>query len=113
LFDQDDNVWKVWDKTRFVKTNIPTLTTNAALIGTRQLKPSGKNEIVKIFINTFKQDLHNTELFSNFDNDTFDIILNGILQSNDLYKKYDKSLKDYPTNEALDALADEIDEQCK
>lgn len=25
----------------------------------------------------------------------------------------DKSLKDYPTNEALDALADEIDEQCK
>ena len=25
----------------------------------------------------------------------------------------DKSLKDYPTNEALDTLADEIDEQCK
>ena len=28
-------------------------------------------------------------------------------------KLIDKSLKDYPTNEALDALADEIDEQCK
>ena len=25
----------------------------------------------------------------------------------------EKSLKDYPTNEALDTLADEIDEQCK
>lgn len=113
LFDQNDGVWKVWNKTQFIKTTMPTLTTNAALIGTRELKPSGKNEIVKIFVNTFKQDLHNTELFSMFDDSTFDVILNEMLKSDDLYKEYDKSLKDYPANESLDNLADKIDEQCK
>lgn len=225
LFDQNDNVWKVWDKTRFVKTNIPTLTTNAALIGTRQLKPSGKNEIVKIFINTFKQDLYNhdkslkdnpfnfndvdeskrkqfaedsgisidhiesptdqdmedyqfTEIvivtkngnriqiapkagYQDLNNESkesgivnligINYLLENYLLNNpsevnkfgssvlSAYSKYvyadnydvskdnfqgdyasyirqkliDKSLKDYPTNEALDTLADEIDEQCK
>lgn len=47
LFDQKDNIWKVWNKeqSKFIPTAQPILTKNAAVIGTRKLQNNGKNAI--------------------------------------------------------------------
>lgn len=51
LFDQKDSTWKVWDKTakKFVPTSQPSLTKNAAVIGTRELQENGKKAIESMF----------------------------------------------------------------
>ena len=51
LFDQKDSTWKVWDKTvkKFVPTSQPSLTKNAAVIGTRELQENGKKAIENMF----------------------------------------------------------------
>ena len=53
LFDQTNNIWKVWDKAtkEFVSTSQPTLTKNAAVIGTRELQENGKKAIEGLFNN--------------------------------------------------------------
>lgn len=53
LFDQTNNIWKVWDKAtkEFVSTSQPTLTKNAAVIGTRELQENGKKAIESLFNN--------------------------------------------------------------
>ena len=51
LFDQSDSTWKVWDKeqSKFVPTIQPSLTKNAAVVGTRKLQDNGKEAINSIF----------------------------------------------------------------
>lgn len=51
LFDQKDSTWKVWDKAtkKFVPTSQPSLTKNAAVIGTRGLQENGKKAIESLF----------------------------------------------------------------
>ena len=51
LFDQKDSTWKVWDKAakKFVPTSQPSLTKNAAVIGTRELQENGKKAIENMF----------------------------------------------------------------
>lgn len=51
LFDQKDNTWKIWDKeqSKFIPTSQPSLTKNAAVVGTRKLQDSGKEAINSIF----------------------------------------------------------------
>lgn len=53
LFDQKDSTWKVWDKAekKFIPTSQPSLTQNAAVIGTRELKNNGKKAIESLFSN--------------------------------------------------------------
>lgn len=53
LFDQTNNIWKVWDKAtkEFISTSQPTLTKNAAVIGTRKLQENGKKAIESLFNN--------------------------------------------------------------
>lgn len=50
LFDQKDNTWKVWNKeqSKFIPTSQPTLTKNAAVIGTRKLQDNGRNAISEL-----------------------------------------------------------------
>ena len=51
LFDQSDSTWKVWDKeqSKFIPTIQPSLTKNAAVVGTRKLQDNGKKAINSIF----------------------------------------------------------------
>lgn len=51
LFDQSDSTWKVWDKeqSKFIPTSQPSLTKNAAVVGTRKLQDNGKEAINSIF----------------------------------------------------------------
>lgn len=51
LFDQSDSTWKVWDKEqyKFIPTIQPSLTKNAAVVGTRKLQDNGKEAINSIF----------------------------------------------------------------
>lgn len=51
LFDQSDSTWKVWDKeqSKFIPTIQPSLTKNAAVVGTRKLQDNGKEAINSIF----------------------------------------------------------------
>jgi hypothetical protein len=51
LFDQKDSTWKEWDKAtkKFVPTSQPSLTKNAAVIGTRELQENGKKAIENMF----------------------------------------------------------------
>ena len=51
LFDQSDSTWKVWDKeqSKFVPTIQPSLTKNAAVVGTRNLQNNGREAINNIF----------------------------------------------------------------
>ena len=51
LFDQKDSTWKIWDKAtkKFVPTSQPSLTKNAAVIGTRGLQENGKKAIESLF----------------------------------------------------------------
>lgn len=51
LFDQKDSTWKIWDKTakKFVPTSQPSLTKNAAVIGTRELQENGKKALENMF----------------------------------------------------------------
>lgn len=51
LFDQKDNTWKVWSKeqSKFIPTTQPSLTKNAAVIGTRNLQNKGKEAISSLF----------------------------------------------------------------
>lgn len=50
LFDQKDNIWKIWNKeqSKFIPTSQPTLTKNAAVIGTRKLQDNGRNAISEL-----------------------------------------------------------------
>lgn len=58
LFDQKDNTWKVWDKkqSKFVPTIQPSLTKNAAVVGTRKLQDNGKEAINSIFTTKSQQE---------------------------------------------------------
>ena len=51
LFDQSDSTWKVWDKEqyKFIPTIQPSLTKNAAVVGTRNLQNNGREAINNIF----------------------------------------------------------------
>lgn len=51
LFDQSDSTWKVWDKeqSKFIPTIQPSLTKNAAVVGTRNLQNNGREAINNIF----------------------------------------------------------------
>lgn len=51
LFDQSDSTWKVWNKeqSKFIPTIQPSLTKNAAVVGTRKLQDNGKEAINSIF----------------------------------------------------------------
>lgn len=53
IFNQSDNIWEVWDKekNKFVPTSTPSLTKNAAVIGTRKLQDNGKEAINSLFGN--------------------------------------------------------------
>lgn len=57
LFDQSDNTWKVWSKeqNKFVLTNEPSLTKNAAVIGTRKLQDNGRKAIKSLIGNLSAQ----------------------------------------------------------
>lgn len=57
LFDQSDNTWKVWSKeqNKFVLTNEPSLTKNAAVIGTRKLQDNGRKAIESLIGNLSAQ----------------------------------------------------------
>ena len=57
LFDQSDNTWKVWSKeqNKFVLTNEPSLTKNAAVIGTRKLQDNGRKAIKSLIDNLSAQ----------------------------------------------------------
>lgn len=50
LFDQTSNSWKVWDSStrQFVAEPEPTITRNAALIGTRKLQDNGRAAVSSI-----------------------------------------------------------------
>ena len=54
LFDQIDNQWKLWNNTtnKFETVEEPILTLNPAVIGTREIKQSGKNAIRNIIQKT-------------------------------------------------------------
>lgn len=56
VFNQKDNKWYKWDysKRMFVEQEIPTLTTNFAGVGTRNLTIDGAEAIQKLFKNSFK-----------------------------------------------------------
>ena len=58
LFDQSDSTWKVWDKeqSKFIPTSQPSLTKNAAVVGTRKLQDNGKEAINSIFITKPQQE---------------------------------------------------------
>lgn len=58
LFDQSDSTWKVWDKeqSKFIPTIQPSLTKNAAVVGTRKLQDNGKEAINSIFTTIPKQE---------------------------------------------------------
>lgn len=62
LFDQSDSTWKVWDKeqSKFIPTIQPSLTKNAAVVGTRKLQDNGKEAINSIFT-TKPQQEHSVE----------------------------------------------------
>lgn len=62
LFDQSDSTWKVWDKeqSKFIPTIQPSLTKNAAVVGTRKLQDNGKEAINSIFT-TKPQQEHRVE----------------------------------------------------
>lgn len=51
LFDQSDSTWKIWNKeqSKFIPTIQPSLTKNAAVVGTRKLQDNGKEAINSIF----------------------------------------------------------------
>lgn len=57
LFDQSDNTWKVWSKeqNKFILTNEPSLTKNAAVIGTRKLQDNGRKAIKSLIDNLSAQ----------------------------------------------------------
>ena len=57
LFDQSDNTWKVWSKeqNKFVLTNEPSLTKNAAVIGSRKLQDNGRKAIKSLIDNLSAQ----------------------------------------------------------
>lgn len=54
VFDQIEGVWKVWDGDKFVKTTQPTLTNNAAVIGTRKINEAGVKAIEDILKSTIE-----------------------------------------------------------
>jgi len=45
LFDQNSNSWKIWDDGNFKEIPQPTITKNAAVIGSRELQDNGKKAI--------------------------------------------------------------------
>lgn len=53
LFDQENNVWKIWDGDKFVETNEPVLTPKAAVIGTREINNNGKAAIKSVIDKTY------------------------------------------------------------
>ena len=58
LFDQSDSTWKVWNKeqSKFIPTIQPSLTKNAAVVGTRKLQDNGKEAINSIFTTKSQQE---------------------------------------------------------
>lgn len=54
LFDQTEGVWKVWEGDKFVKTTQPTLTNNAAVIGTIKINEAGVKAIEDILKSTIE-----------------------------------------------------------
>lgn len=54
VFDQVEEVWKVWDGDKFIKTTQPTLTNNAAVIGTREINEAGVKAIEDILKSTIE-----------------------------------------------------------
>lgn len=54
VFDQIEGVWKVWEGDKFVKTTQPTLTNNAAVIGTRGINKLGVKAIEDILKSTIE-----------------------------------------------------------
>ena len=54
VFDQIEGVWKVWEGDKFVKTTQPTLTNNAAVIGTRGINEAGVKAIEDILKSTIE-----------------------------------------------------------
>lgn len=52
VFDQNDNVWKEWDGTKFVPVETPVLTKNFAGIGTREITPEGVQAIRDVYEKT-------------------------------------------------------------
>lgn len=63
LFDQKDNTWKVWNKeqSKFIPTIQPSLTKNAAVVGTRKLQDNGKEAINSIFTTKSQQEQRTEE----------------------------------------------------
>lgn len=63
LFDQSDSTWKVWDKEqyKFIPTIQPSLTKNAAVVGTRKLQNNGKEAINSIFTTKPQQEQRTEE----------------------------------------------------
>lgn len=58
LFDQSDSTWKIWNKeqSKFIPTIQPSLTKNAAVVGTRKLQDNGKEAINSIFTTKSQQE---------------------------------------------------------
>lgn len=54
VFDQVEEVWKVWDGDKFIKTTQPILTNNAAVIGTRKINEAGVKAIESILKSTME-----------------------------------------------------------
>ncbi len=54
VFDQTYEKWFAWEDGKFRISNVPTLTTKFAGIGTREINEAGKQAIRDVYANTFK-----------------------------------------------------------
>ena len=105
LFDQADNTWKVWDKgeKKFISTPQPSLTKNAAVIGTRKLQNNGKEAINSLFtsITSSIQEQKNYEKAKEVHTETLKVLGSDNNAQQEIKDTMKSAVKGIPFEEAL------------